>query len=883
MKKNEAKRHRTTPSSSHEADIVVAAVVLCSSCSRRVCFYVVVPPSSVLPSTASRAAKPSKNRPWWRAKQARAQPPRSDVEVRRRQRGPTDTQQMQNQKKNTKRRRRRRARAERWGNRQRSMSSSMAATTALLVVVGLRVLSLSPPPTATAAFVQQRVWRAQPIGSLHPIPRFSSPVRRWRRRRRTTASIASSSAGAASSVGEDEEDCGGGSNDGCGSSNNASPSSLRDAFELASREFFSMSTAAEVYRALVRRGLEFERQRRRRRNDVDFDDRYYLRSDLERVPGCVANVRVRVVLQEPAREEKELASSSSSATAAVPDSAADAKRRDERFGRYRLVGIEGTSDAAVSRGLLSLLSSALTLKQARNDGAASGGPTVGDILDLDPNAVADLLGLRPYLSVGRNDGLASMMTIVQNQIRCLVNSANEEGNSEKVEEIQEQDEMTTAAPQAADAPVPAAPTVALLLSGGVDSSVALHLLLRKGYNVTAFYLRIWLEDELAHLGTCPWEDDYNTCRQVCDHANSAGIGTVRLETISLQTEYKDRVITHALEEARRGRTPNPDILCNSRIKFGCFYDAISQRDFDYVASGHYAALVPSPTTTDDGVDAGTMPKMRLLRAPDPIKDQSYFLCALSQQQLSRVLFPIGNLRKSEVRELAQEFQLPNRDRPDSQGLCFLGKVKFDDFLAAYLGERPGDVVDAATGDVIGRHRGIWFHTVGQRKGIGTSLFPLESSRGPWYVVAKDPEHDIVFCSNQYDESAFTDARSQVTVENIQWISGEAPFFPQDEVIESKRRLRLSMKVRHGPRIVDGYLTLPDNDDDCRSGDVVLDIPDGGLAPGQYVVFYNGTECLGGGVISERHWARFLLDRTVDDEETGTESVREENTTTAVAV
>ena len=325
------------------------------------------------------------------------------------------------------------------------------------------------------------------------------------------------------------------------------------------------------------------------------------------------------------------------------------------------------------------------------------------------------------------------------------------------------------------------------------------------------------------------------CQQVCRQAG------VPLQAISLQQAYKDRVISYTVTEAQHGRTPNPDIMCNSRVKFGCFYNAID--GFDHVATGHYAQLVRD--------DDNNNQIMRLFRAPDPIKDQSYFLCALTQEQLQRVLFPIGHLEKSAVRQLAHEFDLPNRNRPDSQGLCFLGKVKFDEFLKSYLGEQPGDIVDAATGDILGRHKGVWYHTVGQRKGIGKVLFPLATSRGPWYVVAKDPERDIVFCSNQYDESIFTSSRSEFAVENIHWIAGSPP----QAVLEGDGQL--TMKIRHGPRLVTGTLTLSDRGG--LSGDVKLDQKDSGLAPGQYVVFYNGSECLGGGVISERHWAKFLLE------------------------
>jgi tRNA-specific 2-thiouridylase len=468
--------------------------------------------------------------------------------------------------------------------------------------------------------------------------------------------------------------------------------------------------------------------------------------------------------------------------------------------------VDGEADAMVSRGLLAILCQVLS------------GQSPEQVLQLPSETITDRLGLRNALSKGRNDGLASMVRVVQGQIQSLLT-----------------DEPSSALATAKINSNSGKPTVAMLLSGGVDSSVALNLLHSQGYSVTAFYLKIWLEDELAHLGQCPWEDDYDMCIQVC---NQAG---VPLESISLQQEYKETVISYTVAAAQRGRTPNPDIMCNSRVKFGCFYDAIEGRGFDYVASGHYAQLIAD----DNGAK-------QLLRAPDAVKDQSYFLCALKQEQLQRVLFPIGHLEKHEVRQLAQDYDLPNKNRPDSQGLCFLGKVKFDEFLAAYLGESPGDIIDARTGEKIGRHNGVWYHTVGQRKGIGKVLDPKATAKGPWYVVAKDPEQRIVYASNEYDEEVFAQARSDFFVEDIHWISGSSPVSLLDGPV------RLDMKIRHGPRIVSGSLRLMED----GVANVKLDQKDGGLAPGQYVVFYEpgGIECHGGAVISERHWARFLFDK-----------------------
>jgi len=535
---------------------------------------------------------------------------------------------------------------------------------------------------------------------------------------------------------------------------------------------------------------------------IDHSYLYYSSSVLQRVPGCVANVNIQTTLIQQQQQQQY-----------------------EKENPQMVLYVNGTSDAILSRGLLALLAHVMQ------------GTYAQDILQLVPETMADRLGLRVALSQGRNDGLASMMRLIQSQIRELLvsmavgvvnsmdNTTTNATNNKEYSLVQKQDKKK--------------PTVAMLLSGGVDSAVALNILASQGYHVTAFYLKIWLEDELAHLGTCPWEDDYNVCVEICQQAN------VPLESISLQQEYKDKVISYTIAQAQKGRTPNPDIMCNSRIKFGCFYDAIQTRGFDFVASGHYAQV---NQTSDDTATMTT----QLLRAPDPIKDQSYFLCALSQQQLQRVLFPIGHLEKHAVRQLAEEYNLPNKNRPDSQGLCFLGKVKFEDFLAAYLGESPGNIIDAQTGMIIGRHKGLWFHTVGQRKGIGKVLDPKATARGPWYVVAKDPKHQIVYASNEYDEQAFAQARSDVFVEDIHWISGSPPASLVDGPA------RFDMKIRHGPRLVTGSLELLDD----GVANVKLDQKDGGLAPGQYVVFYepDGIECYGGGVISERHWARFLFDQ-----------------------
>ncbi len=219
--------------------------------------------------------------------------------------------------------------------------------------------------------------------------------------------------------------------------------------------------------------------------------------------------------------------------------------------------------------------------------------------------------------------------------------------------------------------------IAVLLSGGVDSSVALRLLKDAGHDITAFYLKIWLQDEYSFLGECPWEEDLRFARGVCEQAD------VPLNVISLQTEYWDSVVSYTISEIKEGRTPNPDMFCNSLIKFGQFYDKIDD-SFEKVASGHYAKV--------EEINGG----FQLRKSPDPVKDQTYFLAYLTQGQFSRALFPIGNYKKDEIRTLAEKYDLPNKVRKDSQGICFLGQIKFDEFIKHHLGIKTGNIINADT-------------------------------------------------------------------------------------------------------------------------------------------------------------------------------------------
>ena len=346
--------------------------------------------------------------------------------------------------------------------------------------------------------------------------------------------------------------------------------------------------------------------------------------------------------------------------------------------------------------------------------------------------------------------------------------------------------------------------IAVLLSGGVDSSVALKLLKDKGHDITAFYLKIWLQDEFSFLGECPWEEDLNYVREVCKKEN------VPLEILSLQTEYWDSVVTYTITEIKEGRTPNPDIFCNSLIKFGQFYDKID-KSFEKVASGHYAKV--------EKLNG----KYALKISPDPVKDQTYFLSYLNQNQLARVFFPLGDFVKSEVRTFAEKFDLPNKNRKDSQGICFLGKIKFNDFIKHHLGEKKGSIINYDTKENLGEHNGYYYYTIGQRSGLGLS-------GGPWYVVEKNVDENTVYVSK---ENKSKRERDTFYVTKLNWI------------LESKpENENLKVKIRHGKHFYDCCINF--GKDDLLK--VKLNQKDKGIAPGQFSVFYKDDFCLGGGVI-----------------------------------
>lgn len=348
--------------------------------------------------------------------------------------------------------------------------------------------------------------------------------------------------------------------------------------------------------------------------------------------------------------------------------------------------------------------------------------------------------------------------------------------------------------------------IAVLVSGGVDSSVALHLLRQQGHtDLRAYYLKIWLEDELSFLGQCPWEEDLESVRAVCDMID------VPLEVVPLQQAYHDRVVSYTVAELKAGRTPTPDVFCNERIKFGAFLERVGNA-CERVATGHYAQIIHTPEGS------------RLYKGNDPVKDQTYFLAHMHQGQLQRCLFPIGAYPKTEVRQLAHEFNLPNRARPDSQGICFLGKIRYNDFVAHHLGKCPGEIREQSTNKKIGMHEGLWFHTIGQRKGLGMS-------GGPWYVVAKNIDDNVLYVAHA-DEKHKAET-FMFAIPRVNWLH-----LPP-------ARHNLQVRIRHGERIADCTV-----EGALATGPLTVHLSEGdsGIATGQMAVLYDGDECLGGGLI-----------------------------------
>jgi tRNA-specific 2-thiouridylase len=348
------------------------------------------------------------------------------------------------------------------------------------------------------------------------------------------------------------------------------------------------------------------------------------------------------------------------------------------------------------------------------------------------------------------------------------------------------------------------------MSGGVDSSVAALLLKQQGYDVTGLFMKNWEDDD---------SDEYCSSRQdLIDAVAVADRIGIEIEAVNFSAEYKDRVFSEFLSEYRAGRTPNPDVLCNAEIKFKAFLDHAMNLGADRIATGHYAQV-----REVDGLH-------QLLKAEDGTKDQSYFLHRLNQQQLSKTLFPLGAIYKREVREIARREGLPNHDKKDSTGICFIGERPFREFLNRYLPANPGDIV-TPEGRRVGRHMGLTFYTLGQRQGLGIGG-SRDGDGDAWYVAAKDMQNNRLVVVQGHDHPRLLS--DQLTAVNVSWISGEPP----------RTHWVYGAKTRYRQR--DSACSLARAD---REGCVVeFSENQWAVTPGQSVVIYESRVCLGGGII-----------------------------------
>lgn len=355
------------------------------------------------------------------------------------------------------------------------------------------------------------------------------------------------------------------------------------------------------------------------------------------------------------------------------------------------------------------------------------------------------------------------------------------------------------------------PRIAVLVSGGVDSSVVVHLLHLAGYRPDLYYIQIGMDQD--GFEDCSWEDDIALVKMLALRYD------LPLHVVSLHDEYWTNVVQYTIDSVRQGLTPNPDIMCNKLIKFGVFEEKWGHM-YDLIATGHYAT-----TSYLDG-------HLYLSTAPDPVKDQTDFLAQISFAQISKLIFPTGHLTKTQVRQIASEVGLASAHRKDSQGICFLGKVNYNEFVERALGTKPGRIIDRETGKTLGMHRGYWFHTIGQRKGLGLS-------GGPWFVVKKDIKRNIILVSRGYDPAEQYGSHLELAQMNYISLDPWSYLAQSDKSpVDKRSEIDIAFKIRHTPEFSYGRLRY-----DETNGTYLLDSNtlQQGIAPGQYCVIYD-TEC-----------------------------------------
>ena len=360
--------------------------------------------------------------------------------------------------------------------------------------------------------------------------------------------------------------------------------------------------------------------------------------------------------------------------------------------------------------------------------------------------------------------------------------------------------------------------IALLLSGGVDSAVVLHVLCSQGVKPDCFYIKIGPEE--AEDWDCTSEEDLEMATALCRRYDC------KLEVVDCHREYWDKVTKYTMDKVRMGFTPNPDVMCNRLIKFGAFYEK-KGHEYDLIATGHYA---------ETEIDAEG--RKWLVTSPDPVKDQTDFLAQIYDWQLQKALFPIGGFYKEEVRHIAEENHLVNAKRKDSQGICFLGKINYNDYLRRYLGEWEGDAIEMETGKLVGKHKGHWFCTIGQRKGLGFG-------GGPWFVIKKDIEKNIIYLSHGYDpEAAYS---SEFMIHDLHLLA--SPKLSAEELISKVLTDgKITFKIRHTADYNTATL------ENVGNGRYLIrsSKPIHGVAPGQFCVIYDEAHhrCLGSGEITK---------------------------------
>ncbi|MGY4826990.1 tRNA 2-thiouridine(34) synthase MnmA [Sphaerotilaceae bacterium SBD11-9] len=381
------------------------------------------------------------------------------------------------------------------------------------------------------------------------------------------------------------------------------------------------------------------------------------------------------------------------------------------------------------------------------------------------------------------------------------------------------------------------------LSGGVDSAVSAHLLKQQGHEVIGIFMKNWEDDD---------DDAYCSSRQdFLDAASVADVLGIEIEHVNFAADYKDRVFAEFLREYEAGRTPNPDVLCNAEIKFKAFLDHAMRLGAEKIATGHYARVRwvrsnsgmagcrndESDAVASDGARVRALNgEHQLLKGLDPLKDQSYFLHRLTQSQLSKTLFPVGELPKTEVRRIAAEIGLPNAKKKDSTGICFIGERPFREFLNRYLANQPGPIKDDR-GRTIGEHVGLSFYTLGQRKGIGIGgLKERGAARGgsehePWFVARKDMAHNTLYVVQGHDHPWLLSRG--LTADDMSWVAGQPPAAGRHAAKTRYRQSDAACEVAPAPQ---GFA-------------LHFDAPQWAVTPGQSAVLYDGEVCLGGGVIA----------------------------------